>query len=107
MDDFIKKKSFNRLSKRKFHLANFTSMRKTKFFKLQKMTKKGENFIHYFFNYFIFIYLFIFFYLFFFICFFFYGFVCLPVDFMLSACLEFNCYYYYNKYKQCKRYHIT
>ena len=74
MDDFIKKKSFNRLSKRKFHLANFTSMRKTKFFKLQKMTKKGENFIHYFFNYFIFIYLFIFFYLFFFICFFFFFF---------------------------------
>ena len=37
------KKSFNNLSKRKFHLANLTSMRKTKFFKLQKMLKNDEK----------------------------------------------------------------
>ena len=36
------KKSFNCLSKRKFHLANFTTIRKTKFFKLQKMVTNDE-----------------------------------------------------------------
>ena len=37
------KKRFNSLSKRKFHLANLTSMRKTKFFKLQKMLINDEK----------------------------------------------------------------
>ena len=37
------KKSFNSLSKRKFHVAHLTSMRKTKFFKLQKMLTNDEK----------------------------------------------------------------
>ena len=37
------KKRFNSLSKRKFHLANLTSMRKTKFFKLQKILTNDEK----------------------------------------------------------------
>ena len=54
MDDFIYQndiyllrgkleKSFNSLSKRKFHLANFTTMRNTKFFKLQRMVTNDEK----------------------------------------------------------------
>ena len=74
------KKRFNShdsLSKRKFHLANLTSMRKTKFFKLQKMLTNYEKWcafyplllllllllFFFFFFFFFYFYLFIFFFL--------------------------------------------
>ena len=68
MDDFIYqnayiylqrgklKKRFNSLSKRKFHLANLTSMRKTKFFFF--------FFVFFFFFFFLYFFLFLFIYLF-------------------------------------------
>ena len=70
------KKRFNSLSKRKFHLANLTSMRKTKYFELQKMLTNDEKwcafyplsllYYYYYYYYLFFFFFFIFIYLFFF-----------------------------------------
>ena len=66
------KKRFNSFLKRKFHLANLTSMRKTKFFKLQKMLTNDEKWCAFyplillFFIFYLFLFIYLFFYYFFF-----------------------------------------
>ena len=104
------KKRFNSLSKRKFHLANLTSMRKTKFFKLQKMLTNDEKWCAFyplllllllfsFFFYFFFFFFLLFFYFYLFIIFFFFFFCYCSIHNCLGRILQDIMIKYFLKHK--------